>query len=96
MIEQLLAYNTIVVLLGVSILGAGAGMVGSFAVLRKRALTGDAVAHAALPGVCVAFLILGRDLSNLRICRAGHRFPYARESGRRFEDRSWHTSTDWQ
>ncbi len=34
-------------------------MVGSFAVLRKRALTGDAVAHAALPGVCVAFLILG-------------------------------------
>ncbi|MCE9525674.1 MAG: metal ABC transporter permease [Planctomycetales bacterium] len=59
MIEQLLAYNTIVVLLGVSILGAGAGLVGSFAVLRKRALTGDAVAHAALPGVCVAFLILG-------------------------------------
>lgn len=59
MIEQLLAYNTLVVLLGVSILGAGAGMVGSFAVLRKRALTGDAIAHAALPGVCVAFLILG-------------------------------------
>jgi len=59
MIEQLLAYNTIVVLLGVSILGAGAGLVGSFAVLRKRALTGDAVAHAALPGVCAAFLILG-------------------------------------
>jgi manganese/zinc/iron transport system permease protein len=64
MIEQLLAYNTIVVLLGVSILGAGAGLVGSFAVLRKRALTGDAVAHAALPGVCAAFLILGeRNLS---------------------------------
>ena len=59
MIEQLLAYNTLVVLLGVSILGAGAGLVGSFAVLRKRALTGDAVAHAALPGVCAAFLILG-------------------------------------
>src|SRR5256885_15323148 len=59
MMEQLLAYNTLVVLRGVSILGAGAGLVGSFAVLRNRALTGDAVAHAALPGVCVAFLILG-------------------------------------
>lgn len=59
MIEQLLAYNTLVVLFGVSLLGAGAGMVGSFAVLRKRSLTGDAVAHAALPGVCVAFLLLG-------------------------------------
>jgi manganese/zinc/iron transport system permease protein len=68
MIEQLLAYNTIVVLLGVSILGAGAGMVGSFAVLRKRALTGDAVAHAALPGVCVAFLLLGeRNLTVMLI-----------------------------
>jgi manganese/zinc/iron transport system permease protein len=68
MIEQLLAYNTIVVLLGVSILGAGAGMVGSFAVLRKRALTGDAVAHAALPGVCVAFLMMGeRNLTVMLI-----------------------------
>ncbi|MBI1914193.1 MAG: metal ABC transporter permease [Planctomycetes bacterium] len=29
------------------------------AVLRRRALTGDAVSHAALPGVCVAFLVAG-------------------------------------
>jgi len=43
MIEQLLAYNTIVVLLGVSILGAGAGLVGSFCrAAERRALTGDA------------------------------------------------------
>src|SRR5262245_25567812 len=34
-------------------------MVGTFAVLRRRALTGDAVAHAALPGVCLAFLAAG-------------------------------------
>ena len=51
-------YNTLVVLIGVSVLGASAGMVGSFAVLRKRALTGDALSHAALPGLCIAFLIL--------------------------------------
>lgn len=51
-------YNTLVVLIGVSLLGASAGMVGSFAVLRKRALTGDALSHAALPGLCIAFLIL--------------------------------------
>jgi manganese/zinc/iron transport system permease protein len=65
-IAQLLRhnYNFVVVLCGVSLLGAGAGMVGAFAVLRKRALTGDALSHAALPGVCVAFLILGeRNLS---------------------------------
>ena len=54
----MLKYNTFIVLAGVSLLGASAGMVGAFAVLRKRALTGDALAHAALPGLCIAFLIL--------------------------------------
>ena len=59
MIGQLLAYNTLVVLAGVGLLGASAGLIGSFAVLRKQSLTSDAVAHAALPGVCLAFLLLG-------------------------------------
>jgi manganese/zinc/iron transport system permease protein len=52
-------YNTLVVLLGTSLLGANAGLVGSFAVLRQRALLGDALAHAALPGLCLAFLLVG-------------------------------------
>jgi manganese/zinc/iron transport system permease protein len=51
--------GTLVVLAGVSLLGAGAGLVGTFAVLRRRALTGDALAHATLPGICVAFLLAG-------------------------------------
>jgi len=51
-------YNTLVVLAGVSLLGAASGIIGAFAVLRKRALTGDALSHAALPGICIAFLIL--------------------------------------
>ncbi|GAB4147829.1 MAG: metal ABC transporter permease [Planctomycetaceae bacterium] len=54
-----MGYNALIVLLGTGILGACAGMVGTFAVLRQRALVGDALAHAALPGVCVAFLIVG-------------------------------------
>jgi len=53
------AYNTWIVLIGTGLLGANAGLVGSFAVLRRRALTGDALAHAALPGLCAAFLIVG-------------------------------------
>src|SRR5262249_30387960 len=51
-------YNALVVLAGVSLLGASSGIIGAFAVLRKRALTGDALSHAALPGLCIAFLIL--------------------------------------
>jgi manganese/zinc/iron transport system permease protein len=51
-------YNMLVVLAGVSLLGASGGIIGAFAVLRKRALTGDALSHAALPGLCIAFLLL--------------------------------------
>lgn len=34
-------------------------MLGSFAVLRKQSLLGDAISHAALPGIAIAFLISG-------------------------------------
>ncbi len=57
--ETFLAYNTVVVLAGVGLLGAAAGLVGTFATLRRRALVGDALAHAALPGLCLAFLVIG-------------------------------------
>lgn len=49
-------YNTRVVLLGTLLLGATAGLVGTFLVLRKRALVGDVVGHATLPGIAIAFL----------------------------------------
>jgi manganese/zinc/iron transport system permease protein len=53
------SYSTSVVLLGAVALGVAAGVLGAFAVLRRRSLVGDALAHAALPGVCVAFLATG-------------------------------------
>jgi manganese/zinc/iron transport system permease protein len=52
-------YNTRVVLLGAALLGLVSGIIGSFAVLRRRALVGDAVAHAALPGICAAYFVVG-------------------------------------
>lgn len=51
-------YNTRVVLLGTTLLGVSAGVVGSFMLLRKRSLVGDVVSHASLPGVAVAFIVL--------------------------------------
>jgi manganese/zinc/iron transport system permease protein len=47
------------VLLGATVLGAVGGVLGSFALLRRQSLLGDALAHAALPGVCLAFLLTG-------------------------------------
>ena len=51
--------NTRTVLLGTGVLGVACGVIGSFAVLRRRALMGDAVAHAALPGVAIAYMVVG-------------------------------------
>jgi manganese/zinc/iron transport system permease protein len=56
------------VMIGTALLGAMSGVIGSFAVLRGRALVGDMLAHAALPGVCLAFLLTGqRHLLGLSI-----------------------------
>jgi manganese/zinc/iron transport system permease protein len=49
--------NVRMVTLGTVVLGAAAAVVGSFAFLRKRSLVGDAVAHAILPGIVLAFVI---------------------------------------
>jgi manganese/zinc/iron transport system permease protein len=43
-------------MLGIAALGAAAGLIGSFATLRRRALMGDVLSHATLPGLCAAFL----------------------------------------
>ncbi|HYF80401.1 MAG TPA: metal ABC transporter permease [Symbiobacteriaceae bacterium] len=51
--------NTRWVLTGASLLGLSSGVLGSFALLRRRSLMGDALAHAALPGVCIAYLLTG-------------------------------------
>ena len=51
-----------VVAAGAAILGATGGVLGSFAVLRRQSLLGDVLAHAALPGLCLGFLIAGRSL----------------------------------
>ncbi|WP_146536609.1 metal ABC transporter permease [Rubripirellula reticaptiva] len=57
LIENLFAYNTLVVLAGTMLLGVAAGITGTFLMLRGRALAGDVIGHAALPGVAVAFLV---------------------------------------
>ncbi len=54
-----LSANTYWVLTGCSMLGISSGILGSFALLRRRSLLGDALSHAALPGVCIAYLLTG-------------------------------------
>tara|TARA_X000001036_G_scaffold80362_2_gene72072 strand:+ start:2641 stop:3993 length:1353 start_codon:yes stop_codon:yes gene_type:complete len=51
-------YNTRVVVLGVMALGTASGLIGTFLLLRKRALTADALSHATLPGIAAAFMVM--------------------------------------
>jgi manganese/zinc/iron transport system permease protein len=47
------------VALGSMVLGIISGVLGCFAVLRRQGLLGDALAHAALPGICFAYMLTG-------------------------------------
>ncbi|QPC46637.1 metal ABC transporter permease [Mangrovibacillus cuniculi] len=58
-LQVLLSSNAQWVLFSTLLLGIASGVLGSFALLKKQSLLSDAVAHAALPGICLAFLIVG-------------------------------------
>lgn len=64
-------YTLRTVTLGTAILGAVSGVLGTFAVLRKQSLLGDAVSHAALPGIGLAFLLTGSKASLVLMVGAG-------------------------
>ena len=54
------------VMMGAALLGLISGVLGSFAVLRQQSLLGDTLSHAALPGVCLGFMIAGaREMSSI-------------------------------
>jgi manganese/zinc/iron transport system permease protein len=57
--DLLFNYTLRTVALGAATLGLVSGALGSFAVLRRQSLLGDAISHAALPGVVLAFMITG-------------------------------------
>ncbi len=63
MFEILLSPTFRVVALGSGLLGAVAGVLGCFAVWRRQSLVGDAVSHAALPGIALVFLLTGTKSS---------------------------------
>jgi manganese/zinc/iron transport system permease protein len=52
-------YTLRTVALGTALLGVVSGALGAFALLRKQSLMGDAISHAALPGVVLAFMLTG-------------------------------------
>lgn len=64
-------YTLRMVALGSGALGIVSGALGSYAVLRKQSLLGDAISHAALPGIAIAYLLTGSKAPLVLILGAG-------------------------
>lgn len=71
MLELFNDYTLRTVALGAAILGATGGGLGAYAVLRRQSLLGDAISHAALPGVALAFLITNSKIPLVLMAGAG-------------------------
>lgn len=72
LLNSLLFDHTIrTVALGTATLGIVSGVLGSFAVLRKQSLLGDALSHAALPGVAIAYMLTGSKSPAVLMLGAG-------------------------
>ncbi len=51
--------NVRYVVLGSVLLSISSAIVGCFTFLKKKALLGDVVSHAVLPGICISFMVSG-------------------------------------
>ena len=57
------------IVLGTILLSISSAIIGTFTLLQKRALSGDVIAHAILPGICISFMVHGEK--NLPILMVG-------------------------
>ncbi len=71
MLELLTDHTLRTVALGAAVLGLLSGALGTFAVLRRQSLLGDALAHATLPGVVLAFLVTQERATPVLMVGAG-------------------------
>jgi manganese/zinc/iron transport system permease protein len=69
--DLLFDYTLRNVALGSALLGIVSGVLGTFALLRRQGLLGDALEHAALPGICLAVLLTGSKAQIVLLLGAG-------------------------
>lgn len=69
--ELVFDYTLRNVALGSALLGIVSGVLGAFAVLRRQGLLGDTLAHTALPGICLAYMLTGSKEPIVLLAGAG-------------------------
>lgn len=68
---NLLKMNSFWIILVGCLVSVSCGLLGCYLILRKMAMVGDAISHAVLPGIVIAFLISGYRDSFLMLVGAG-------------------------
>src|SRR6476620_3335021 len=63
--------NDIYIIITASLVATTCGLLGCFLILRKMAMVGDAISHAVLPGIVLAFLFSGSRDSVTMLIGAG-------------------------
>src|SRR5690554_6864490 len=63
--------NAFLIIFTGALIAVSCGLLGTFLMLRKMAMTGDAISHAVLPGIVIAFLISGSREGFAMIIGAG-------------------------
>jgi len=68
-IELITDYTFLTVAVGAGLLGFLSGIIGVYVIVKRQGLICDAISHSTLPGVCIAFMLLG--LKNLQVLLIG-------------------------
>lgn len=63
--------NDLCIILTATLVSASCALLGSFLILRRMAMVGDAISHAVLPGIVIAFLVSGSRDSVTMLLGAG-------------------------
>lgn len=66
-----MSQNDFYIILTASLVACSCALLGCFLILRKMAMVGDAISHAVLPGIVIAFLISGSRDSFTMLLGAG-------------------------
>lgn len=63
--------NAFLIILTGSLVAISCALLGSFLILRKMSMVGDAISHSVLPGIVIAFFIVGSSSSIWMLVGAG-------------------------
>lgn len=63
--------NELYIIAAGSMVAISCGLLGCYLILRKMAMVGDAISHAVLPGIVIAFLVAGNRDSVTMLLGAG-------------------------